>query len=102
MFITVEPVNEKPLAVDDYYDAGCFNVTRNVLDNDTDPDGTDYLQTNTLPLTPPNHGTLIIDLDGTINYYPNEGFIGIDSFEYIIWDNGIPPLSDTAKVYISV
>jgi len=102
VYITVEPVNEKPVAVDDYYDAGCYSVSRNVLDNDTDPDGTDNILINTAPLTPPNHGTLIIDVDGTINYFPNEGFIGIDSFEYIIWDNGIPPLSDTAWVYISV
>ena len=100
VYIVVEPVNDKPLAVDDYYDAGCYPVTGNVLDNDSDPDGDPWIVTS--PLTPPNHGTLIIDVDGTINYFPNEGYIGIDSFQYVIWDNGIPPLSDTAWVYIEV
>jgi gliding motility-associated-like protein len=103
VYIVVEPVNDKPLAVDDYYSAGCFSVTGNVLDNDSDPDGTDNLQIVTNPLTPPIHGQLIIDTDGTISYFPNEGYIGIDSFQYVIWDNGIPePLSDTAWVYIDV
>jgi gliding motility-associated-like protein len=102
VYIIVEPLNDKPVAVDDYYDAGCFSVVRNVVeDNDRDPDS-DNLQINTNPLTPPNHGELIIDPDGTINYFPNEGFVGIDSFEYVVCDNGIPSLCDTAKVYINV
>jgi gliding motility-associated-like protein len=103
VYIVVEPVNDKPEAVDDYYNAGCFSVHRNVLENDTDPDGTDNLFIITTPAVPPNHGQLIIDPDGTINYFPNEGYIGIDSFQYVIWDNGIPePLSDSAWVYIDI
>jgi gliding motility-associated-like protein len=102
VYILVEPVNDKPLAVDDYYNASCFSVTRNVLDNDSDPDGTDNLYINTTPLVAPNHGELIIDPDGTISYFPNEGYIGIDSFQYVICDNGIPTLCDSAWVYIEV
>jgi gliding motility-associated-like protein len=104
VYIVVEPVNDKPLAVDDYYIAGCYSVVENVvLDNDTDDDGSENLRIDTNPLSPPNHGELIIDPDGTISYFPNEGYIGIDSFQYVIWDNGIPEsLSDTAWVYIEV
>ncbi len=101
VFVTVRPVNDKPVAVDDRYFAGCYSVSRNVLDNDYDIDS-DNLDINTNPLTPPNHGSVIIDPDGLINYFPNAGFIGIDSFEYVICDNGIPTLCDTAKVYIEV
>ena len=101
VFITVKPVNDKPVAVDDRYNAGCYSVSRNVMDNDYDIDS-DNLLINTNPLTPPNHGSLIIDPDGLINYFPNEGFIGIDSFEYVICDEGVPSLCDTAKVYIDV
>jgi len=53
-------------------------------------------------LVPPNHGELIIDPDGMISYFPNEGYIGIDSFQYVICDNGIPSLCDSAWVYIEV
>jgi gliding motility-associated-like protein len=100
VYITVEPVNDKPEAVDDYYMAGCFSVVRNVLDNDSDIDS--EIQINTVPLVAPNHGELIIDPDGLINYFPNEGYIGIDSFQYEICDNGIPTLCDSAWVYIEV
>jgi gliding motility-associated-like protein len=102
VYIVVEPVNDKPEAVDDYYVAGCYSIVGNVLDNDSDPDGTDNLYINTTPLVAPNHGELIIDPDGLINYFPNEGFIGIDSFQYVICDNGIPSLCDSAWVYIEV
>ncbi|HSO86045.1 MAG TPA: Ig-like domain-containing protein, partial [Draconibacterium sp.] len=101
VYIVVEPVNEKPVALDDYYDAGCFSVSGNILDNDRDPDS-DNILLNTNPLIPPNHGELTVDPDGTINYFPNTGFIGIDSFMYAICDFGIPTLCDTAWVYISV
>jgi gliding motility-associated-like protein len=101
VYITVHAVNEPPVTSDDFFSTGCISISRNVLDNDLDQN-TDNLIINTIPVTPPIHGTVIIDPDGTINYFPNEGFIGIDSFEYVICDNGFPVLCDTAKVYIKV
>jgi gliding motility-associated-like protein len=95
-------VNEPPIAGDDFYSTGCISVTQNVLDNISDPDGSDNFVVNTDPFYPPLHGTVTIDPDGTVNYIPNEGFIGIDSFEYVVCDNGIPSMCDTAKVYINV
>ena len=101
VYITVHAVNEPPVTSDDFFSTGCISISRNVLDNDLDKN-TDNLIVNTNPVTPSNHGTVIIDPDGTINYFPNEGFIGIDSFEYVVCNNGIPSLCDTAKVYIKV
>jgi gliding motility-associated-like protein len=71
------------------------------MENDDDPDS-DNLTINTIPVYPTSHGELIIYSDGTIDYFPDEGFVGIDSFQYVIWDSGIPSLSDTATVYIEV
>lgn len=102
VFVKVEPINAKPIALDDRYYSGCFSISGNILDNDWDDDGTENLNVNTIPLYPPNHGEVTIDPDGMIYYYPNDGFIGIDSFQYVICDNGIPSLCDTATVYIDV
>jgi gliding motility-associated-like protein len=102
VFVKVEAINDKPIALDDRYIAGCFSVSGNILDNDWDDDGTENLNVNTIPLYPPNHGEVTIDPDGMITYYPNDGFIGIDSFQYVICDNGIPSMCDTATVYIEV
>jgi gliding motility-associated-like protein len=102
VFVRVDPVNDKPIARDDYYNAGCYSISGNILDNDWDDDGTENLNVSTIPLYPPNHGEVTIDPDGMIYYYPNDGFIGIDSFAYVICDNGIPSMCDTATVYIEV
>lgn len=102
VFVNVEAINDTATAGDDYYTAGCYSFTGNVLDNDQDDDGTENLNVNPIPLYPTNHGELFIYPDGTFNYYPNDGYIGIDSFQYVVCDNGIPSLCDTATVYIEV
>jgi gliding motility-associated-like protein len=102
VFIYVESINDTATAGDDYYSIGCESITGNVLENDQDDDGTENLIVNTIPLYPPIHGEVNIDPDGTFVYYPNDGFIGIDSFQYIICDNGIPSLCDTATVYFEI
>ncbi len=101
VYIIVKPVNIPPVAVDDYYSTTWISYTRNVLENDYDIDS-EYLTVNTNPLSLPNHGELIIYSDGIINYIPNEGYIGADSFKYIICDDGIPALCDSATVSIDI
>ena len=54
-----------------------------VLNNDTDPDGTPPKIVDT---TEPEHGTVEINEDGTVTYTPEEGFEGIDTFEYVVED----------------
>jgi fluoride ion exporter CrcB/FEX len=34
--------------------------------------------------TEPQHGTLILNQDGSFSYIPDEGFFGTDSFEYYL------------------
>jgi hypothetical protein len=84
-----------------------FNTTTaiNVLNNDTDPDN-DPL--SIMAVTPPTNGTVTIDDNATpndpsddfVNYTPNLGFTGADSFTYTI-DDGVNG-SDTATVVVTV
>jgi gliding motility-associated-like protein len=101
VYIKVNAVNEPPVAEDDYLSADCSSVSQNLLWNDSDPDN-DVLTINTNPLVPPQHGVAMIDADGMLNYFPNDGFIGRDSLQYVVCDNGMPSMCDTAWVYIDV
>ena len=51
-----------------------------------------------------NNGEINIELDGTITYFPADGFIGLDSFEYEICYDVIPRNSfcEAAYVYVNV
>jgi large repetitive protein len=70
-----------------------------VKSNDFDFDGT--LGNPTIK-TNPLHGTVSVNLDGTVRYIPNTGFVGNDSFKYYVCDNGTPSKCDTATVSIDV
>lgn len=50
--------------------------------------------------TPPTNGTAVANLDGTITYTPNLGFLGADSFTYTVTINGL--ISDPTPVTITV
>ena len=52
--------------------------------------------------TTPSNGTVVVNADGSYIYTPNTNFIGEDSFEYTICDNGTPQVCDTATVYITI
>jgi len=69
-----------------------------VLNNDVDLDQ-DSL-TLSLVISPMNGNTILVSSD--IQYTPNSGFFGIDSFSYQICDNGVGLLCDTAWVKVIV
>jgi Ca2+-binding RTX toxin-like protein len=81
--ITVEPVNDVPVAGDDAYtvtEDGVLTISApGVLDNDRDRDGD--------PLTVrlvdgPDHGALVLNADGSFTYTPTTNFYGTDAFRY--------------------
>jgi hypothetical protein len=83
--ITVNPVNDPPVAVDDgasisqtELDAGS-SLTIMVLANDSDVE-TNPL-TNVVITNGPSHGTAVVD-NGTVLYTPDSSFTGSDSFTY--------------------
>ncbi len=82
--LTVDPVNDPPVAVDDTVQTDkATSITIAVLTNDSDVDG-DVLVVGSIGL--PTNGTVVVDGEGTVNYTPDGGFIGVDSFDYSITD----------------
>jgi VCBS repeat-containing protein len=82
--ITVNAVNDAPVAVDDPgyttdEDAPLNEAAPGVLGNDTDVEGdplTAVLDTG------PANGTLTLNADGSFSYTPDADFAGVDSFTY--------------------
>ncbi len=104
VFVKVRPANNPPNAENDYFDLPCGELTGNVrADNgngaDSDPDGNGTLVELLVQAT---NGIAMLYESGDFEYTPNVDFTeGIDSFRYILYDDGMPALSDTAWVYIT-
>ncbi len=103
--ITVGPVNDPPLAINDSYSTNedttlTVNAATGVLANDTDPDGPFPLTAELL--TNPAHGTLVVfNANGSFTYVPNANYNGPDSFTYRARD-GEGLASQPATVNINV
>ncbi len=97
VFITINPVNDAPIANDDLVSTlEDTAVTIMVLENDIDVDGDPLTVTITMA---PAHGTAIVNPDGSITYTPNANYDGTDSLVYTVSD-GLE--SDSAVVTITV
>ncbi len=81
--ITVNPVNNAPVATNDAYSVNEDNTLTiavpGILGNDTDPDG-DILKSILVSST--SNGSLICIADGSFIYTPNADFNGVDTFTY--------------------
>ena len=96
----VTPVNDKPLAVDDYVTtAEAFPTKIDVQANDSDVDNTVL---TTQIISNPTHGSATVINQDSVLYTGNMGYFGLDTFTYMICDNAVPPLCDTAVVYITI
>ena len=81
-----------------------------ILANDKNPDGTIVVDLTkvTSPTVPtsgagaPTKGTVIVNADGTINYTPNAGTSGNDTFIYTICDKMNNSVCDTALVTVAI
>jgi gliding motility-associated-like protein len=102
LVITVTPVNDAPVALNDAYVTQVdVDVNNDVSVNDSDIDG-DQLIFAVLPSAQPKHGMVNMQIDGKFTYTPDANFMGVDSFSYAVCDNGIPSLCDTAVVTITM
>jgi len=82
--ITVNDIVQPPLTHGDAYSVAedavlNVGVSRGVLANDFDPQGTTITAE---VITPPQHGQLILQADGSFQYTPNANYHGSDSFTY--------------------
>ncbi|MCD6473786.1 MAG: tandem-95 repeat protein, partial [Thermoplasmata archaeon] len=99
--ITVNPLNDAPVANDDNYttdeDTTLVIDAPGVLANDNDVDGdalTAVLTSN------PSHGSLTFNSDGSFVYTPNANYYGTDSFTYKAYDG--TNYSNIATVTITI
>lgn len=87
--------------VDDFYTAPYETpIVFNVTENDLAPTsgGSLTVQSNSTTAD----GTLTIADDGSVTYDPNDGFHGLDTFDYQVCDSSVPPICDWATVTILV
>ena len=98
--ITVSPVNDAPVAVDDAFgvEEDSSNNSLDVLANDTDVDATDILTITVVGAT--DNGGTVINNFSTLSYSPMAGFVGDETFSYDISD-GTATASATVTVTVS-
>ena len=81
--ITVNPVNDAPVAVNDSYttaeDTAVTIPTPGVLINDTDVDSNSL---SAVLVASPLHGSLVFNTNGSFTYTPTANYNGTDSFTY--------------------
>jgi VCBS repeat-containing protein len=99
--VTVSGVNDPPRAVDDMLPASPNATTSlNVLANDIDPDTPINPATVEIGIVP-SQGVASVAANGRINYTPNPGFRGTDSFTYRVRDT-LGALSNEATVTVRI
>ena len=90
-------------AVDDEISTNMnVSVTGNVLSNDYDEEGDVQIVTTTTVTSSEGVSVIINPTTGDFNYTPPVDFVGTDSFEYTICDNGNPQACNSATVVITV
>ena len=110
LVITITPVNDPPVAINNTGSTLVnIPIVINVVTNDDDPNdpfgSIDPSTIDTIPGSGPLNGTVTINTGtGEFTYTPNFGFVGIDSFAYVVCDDGnpLPPQCDTALVRITI
>ncbi len=98
--ITINPVNDNPVAQDDEFNSTGLGITVNapgVLSNDTDVDG-DNLTANVRADV--SHGTLTLNSDGGFTYVPEALFTGDDQFKYRANDGTADSGDTTVTIHV--
>ena len=103
MAVTVNSVNDAPVAQPDNYaatqDTPLSVAAAGVLQNDSDVDE-DPVSVVPWSGTSSQGGQVVLNSDGSLSYTPPAGFVGTDTFSYMVTDGGLN--SDPALVSIEV
>ena len=103
VYITVGEIGNTTHAITDINNTFVnLPVDGNVLTNDFDLEGDTQTVTTTTVVTAQSVTVNIDPNTGAYTYTPPTDYIGQDSFEYTICDNGTPQACDSATVYIEV
>ncbi|MGQ0622323.1 MAG: Ig-like domain-containing protein [Panacagrimonas sp.] len=105
--ITITPVNDAPVAVNDSFSTAegaplTRSAANGVLANDTDPDGPKPTQAVLVSSVAPTAGTLVFQTNGGFTYTPAPNFSGTASFTYRARDAQNLNSDNVATVTISV
>ena len=104
--LTINPVNDPPIALDNTVTTDeDIPVNIDVITNDTDPDGDSILTV----VKPPNHGTAVVNDNGTpdnlsddfITYISDPDYNGPDSFAYRLDDGVNRPSTGIVNVTVT-
>lgn len=85
--ISAEVHQATPGSSDLRFDLALSVMSVGVLANDFDPDGDPIVASIT---DRPNNGILEFNEDGSFNYYPSTDFSGVDTFTYLVKNEGAP------------
>ena len=102
-YSTAQSANNPPVAEEDayltYLNTDLVVTAPGVLANDRDQDNDPMIAI--LEDDDLEHGTLIeFNSDGSFTYSPEQGFSGVDTFTYRVWDN--TERGNEARIYITV
>jgi len=91
--------NASPIATNDFAMVRTSRII-NVVANDSDSDGT-VDATSVTVTTPPTSGTTTNLGNGTVRYRAKPGFVGFDSFRYVVRDNhGAASAPATVRIFV--
>jgi hypothetical protein len=102
--ITISPVNDPPVAVPDTPTAAeddPAGVTFNVLANDTDVDTGDVLSVASFDSSTIANGTLTSNGGGSFTYVPDSGYVGTETFGYIVSDGNGGTANGTVTITVT-
>ena len=98
--LTVTGINDVPIAVNDSFSIAAGQATSlNVLANDTDIDSSIDVRTIEIGRLPVN-GTVTVLSTGRVEYRPNTGYVGADTFTYRFRDS-LGAFSNEATVTVN-
>ncbi len=106
IFITVDPVNDAPVVINDTLNSiEDSTFTGTVINpNDFDPDTT-ALSADTVPVLNPAHGSITVSTNGTYSYTPDPNYYGTDTAVISVCDSGtpLPPIcvNDTLFIFVA-
>jgi len=97
--LVIAPVNDAPVVTEPTVDVSeDTQVIIPISDLGSDIDG----DTLTVIITnPPEHGTIVVNDNGTVTYTPNPDYTGPDSFTYIVNDGTVNSSEGTAQINVN-